>query len=204
MNKLPLFDRIDAQLKIYYDLQATRPVVTVAFMTQAKQLMNDIETLAEELIHNVNSKTGASILYFLTESLLNTGEANSLRFIIGLMTIRPSYYITEKDYEYALKLLKVLDPYMKARTECVSREIRELIDQERPLKTKYDTSQSETSTVTNTPKPSEIKTDEKSNCMSCGSINPEKICSRCHIARYCNSTCQKTHWPTHNSNCTKQ
>ncbi|KUI56158.1 hypothetical protein VP1G_03453 [Cytospora mali] len=40
------------------------------------------------------------------------------------------------------------------------------------------------------------------HCAQC-KLKPDKtsLCSRCRTTRYCNSTCQKAHWPTHKKIC---
>lgn len=45
----------------------------------------------------------------------------------------------------------------------------------------------------------------KSECGNpeCGKLftTGKMRCSRCNVTTYCNSTCQKAHWPTHKSTC---
>ena len=47
-----------------------------------------------------------------------------------------------------------------------------------------------------TPKKSRI-------CLQClSSVKSLLTCSRCQSAHYCNSDCQRQHWPIHKKNCT--
>ncbi|XP_033731860.1 ankyrin repeat and MYND domain-containing protein 2-like isoform X2 [Pecten maximus] len=40
-------------------------------------------------------------------------------------------------------------------------------------------------------------------CGTCGESYAEKKCSACKMVRYCDSRCQKLHWPTHKKMCSK-
>ncbi|EAU91722.2 hypothetical protein CC1G_04490 [Coprinopsis cinerea okayama7 len=39
------------------------------------------------------------------------------------------------------------------------------------------------------------------NCARCQAPNPEKKCSRCRVAGYCNAECQNAHWREHRASC---
>ena len=38
-------------------------------------------------------------------------------------------------------------------------------------------------------------------CLFCYSSNASQVCSKCTVARYCNATCQRSHWPAHKDVC---
>jgi hypothetical protein len=38
-------------------------------------------------------------------------------------------------------------------------------------------------------------------CWNCKAENPGKCCSRCRLAKYCNTECQKANWPLHKTKC---
>ena len=43
---------------------------------------------------------------------------------------------------------------------------------------------------------------ESTACAACGTIVPKmQLCGICKGVRYCNSTCQKQHWPLHQQEC---
>jgi hypothetical protein len=42
---------------------------------------------------------------------------------------------------------------------------------------------------------------ELNTCSSCGKLGKMLKCSRCQFTRYCNTTCQKNHWPHHKATC---
>ena len=42
----------------------------------------------------------------------------------------------------------------------------------------------------------------KSKCTGCDKIGEDfKVCSACKLAKYCTSSCQRSHWPEHKSTC---
>ncbi|XP_023232181.1 ankyrin repeat and MYND domain-containing protein 2-like [Centruroides sculpturatus] len=45
--------------------------------------------------------------------------------------------------------------------------------------------------------------DNDSVCLTCGEPKPQRRCSACKKASYCNQTCQKLHWITHKNFCKK-
>lgn len=43
--------------------------------------------------------------------------------------------------------------------------------------------------------------DESNHCFTCWEFNPDKRCSKCKVATYCDQICQKMHWPVHKTMC---
>jgi hypothetical protein len=41
------------------------------------------------------------------------------------------------------------------------------------------------------------------NCFFCDKLSPPNHCGRCKVAFYCDSTCQRSHWPLHKLVCTR-
>lgn len=43
--------------------------------------------------------------------------------------------------------------------------------------------------------------DDTAVCFTCGELAPDKRCSKCKVATYCDAHCQKMHWPMHKLTC---
>ena len=39
------------------------------------------------------------------------------------------------------------------------------------------------------------------SCSACGLMGTVRACGRCHATKYCNTECQRVHWPTHKAVC---
>ncbi|KAH9424560.1 Ankyrin repeat and MYND domain-containing protein 2 [Dermatophagoides pteronyssinus] len=49
-----------------------------------------------------------------------------------------------------------------------------------------------------------IGIEENDTCFTCSEFNPNKRCSRCKKATYCDERCQRLHWPVHKRVCNEE
>lgn len=46
-----------------------------------------------------------------------------------------------------------------------------------------------------------VASEDLNHCFTCGEFDPDKRCSKCKVATYCDRNCQKAHWFVHKNSC---
>lgn len=135
---------------------------------------NKLIELGKEALDHVNNLRGLCFETFTSEMLLKKDGISNV--IFALLTIRPSCYVSENQYNIVTYLIQRIDPNETVRSKA-STELWIGLQAKTPLDVK-----------------------KYKVCGKCSRPQSTKKCSKCKLY-YCSITCQTDDWPEHKNVC---